>query len=188
MHGSRRALYASIVLAITVAAGACATSGGAQPTADATADPTENLPAWMTTTLRAVGTDTDFTIAGLRGQVVAIEPMAIWCVNCRHQQREARAALAQLSPDAVFYLSLEVDSNERATELAEYAVNQEFDWHFAIAPPEVSRSLADSFGPQILSPPSTPLIIVAPNGTVVEQHFGYIGADELAQLLREHAS
>ena len=148
----------------------------------------DDLAAWMTAPLRDVRTGTEFTIAGLRGQLVVVEPMAIWCVSCRVQQREARAALAQLEPDSVFYLSLDVDPNERAAELADYAVSQEFEWHFAIAPPDVSRSLAETFGAQILSPPSTPLIVVAPDGTVVEQHFGYIAADALAQLLREHAS
>ncbi len=125
-----------------------------------------------------------FTIDGLRGRTVVIEPMAIWCVNCRLQQREAKAALDSFDSSNVFYLSLGVDPNEREPELADYSVRQEFNWHFAVAPPEVSRSLADEFGAQILSPPSTPLIVIGPDGNIVEQHFGHYGAAELAQLLQ----
>jgi hypothetical protein len=118
--------------------------------------------------------------------VVAIETMAIWCVTCRLQQAEARAALEQLdSPDLV-YLSLDVDPNERAADLADYARREGFAWRFAVAPPEASRSLAATFGDQILSPPSTPLVVLDPEGEVVEQHLGIKSAADMVALFKEH--
>lgn len=50
----------------------------------------------------------------------------------------------------------------------------------------MASSLADEFGPQILSPPSTPLIAVAPDGAVVDQHYGIVRAAELAERLARH--
>jgi thiol-disulfide isomerase/thioredoxin len=129
---------------------------------------------------------TEFRIADFEGKVVAIETMAIWCLNCRAQQTEARAALERLdSPDLV-YLSLDVDPNEPAAALADYARREGFGWRFAVAPPEVSRSLAATFGDQILSPPSTPLLVLDPDGQVVEQHLGIKSAADMVALFEEH--
>lgn len=145
------------------------------------------LPAaeWRTAALRDVIAATDFRIDDLVGKVVAIEPMAIWCVNCRAQQHEALAALAILSSPDVVYVSLDVDPNERAEDLALYAQEQGFNWRFAVAPTGVSRSLADTFGNQILSPPSTPLVVLSRDGTVVESSFGFRTTDQLVALLGE---
>jgi hypothetical protein len=158
---------------------------GAEPTP---APPDPAAPVWRTAVLRDVVSGAEFRIDELRGQVVAIEPMAIWCVNCRLQQREARAALASFDSSNVFYLSLDVDPREREPDLADYSAAQEFPWHFAVASPDVARSLADEFGDQILSPPSTPLIVIGPDGNVVHQGFGPMAAADLAQLLQQSAS
>jgi hypothetical protein len=84
-----------------------------------------------------------------------------------------------------FTLSLDIDPNERAEDLSEYARREGFDWRFAVAPREVTRSLAATFGDQVLSPPSTPLIVLGPDGDVVEQHIGIKVAGELAALFEE---
>jgi thiol-disulfide isomerase/thioredoxin len=156
----------------------------------ATGDGAEGTPAgtelWRTAALRDVVTGEEFRITDLEGKVVAIEAMAIWCSTCRTQQLEAQAALDTLGSSDVAYISLDVDPNERAQDLAEYAHREGFDWRFAVASPEVSRSLAATFGDQILSPPATPLVILDPEGQVVEQHIGITGARELAALFQEH--
>lgn len=140
--------------------------------------------AWRTATLRDVLTGDDFSIADLVGKVVVIEPMAIWCVNCRFQQLEAQHALETLGADDVVYLSLDVDARERPEDLAAYTRREGFDWRFAIASTEVSRSLAATFGDQVLSPPATPLIVLSAAGEVVDRHFGGKNAAELVALLR----
>jgi len=117
---------------------------------------------------------------------VAIEPMAIWCSNCQIQQTEAVAATAATASEDLVYIGLDVDPNEQAADLAAYSEQQGFDWPFAVVSTEVARSLAAEFGDQVLSPPSTPLILVGPDGTVIERHFGIRGADELEALFRQH--
>ncbi len=118
--------------------------------------------------------------------MVAIEPMAIWCSNCRIQQREAIAALAEVDSDDLVYIGIDVDPNERARDLARYSEEEGFDWPFVVASRELSRELADAFGAQVLSPPSTPTILIAPDGEVIEVHFGIRRADELVAVFREH--
>jgi len=205
-----RSLRVALVLGVALVAAAC--TGGAtssSPAGGATTSPpaggaTSSLPVaptdgspveatatpgsagWRSADLIDVRTGAEFTIAGLKGKLVAIEPMAIWCSNCRIQQREAVTALAAVATDDLVYIGVDVDPNEQIDALAAYAKEQGFDWTFAVASKDVARSLAAEFGDQVLSPPSTPLILVGPDGTVLETHFGIRKADELEALFRQH--
>ncbi len=175
----RSSVAALVSAALLVAACSGATGDDARGSA-ASAEP------WRTTALRDVLTGEEFRIEDLDGKAVAIEAMAIWCSTCRTQQLEAQTALEQIgSPDLV-YISLDVDPNERPVDLAEYARREGFAWRFVVAPQEVSRSLARTFGDQILSPPATPLVVLGPDGQVVEQHIGIKSAGDLAALFEEH--
>lgn len=170
-----------VLLAALFAAAACSTGGGASTNSAAAGDET-----WRTATIRDVVSGEEFRIADLEGKVVAIEAMAIWCLNCRFQQLEAKTALEEVDSPDVVYLSLDIDPNERAEDLAEYARREGFDWRFAVASPDIARSLAATFGDQVLSPPATPLIVLGTDGQVVEQHIGIKGARDLAALFEEH--
>ncbi len=141
---------------------------------------------WRTATLTDVRSGTSFRVADLSGKVVAIEPMAIWCSSCVIQQREAREALRELGSDQVVYISLDIDPAEQASDLARYSQREGFDWTFAIAPPEVSRSLAAEFGDLVLSPPSTPLIVLDREGRVVSTGFGHKGSADLVATLEQY--
>ena len=94
------------------------------------------------------------------------------------KQDEARKALQGLERDDLVYISVDVDPNERAEDLARYADDYAYPWHFVVASAEVARSLADTFGPQVLSPPSTPKIILDPDGSA-SLSFGIRGAADL---------
>jgi thiol-disulfide isomerase/thioredoxin len=174
----RSPAVAITVLAILVTA--CSSGGGEGQAAGTVND------AWRTEALRDVVTGREFRIGDLQGKVVAIGAMAIWCINCRVQQGEAQAALEQVASPDVVYISLDVDPNERDGDLAEYAQREGFTWRFVVASPEVSRSLAATFGDQILSPPATPLVVLGPDGELIEKHIGIKGADDLAALFKEH--
>jgi len=133
-----------------------------------------------------VVTGEGFRISDLQGKVVVIEAIAIWCSNCRVQQGEARAALEQVASPNVVYIGLDVDPNERQQDLAAYAQPEGFTWRFVVASPDVSRSLAATFGDEVLSPPATPLIILGTTGQLIEKHIGIKGGSDLATLLEEH--
>jgi hypothetical protein len=133
---------------------------------------------WRTAALRDVRTGESLVINDLAGRLVVIEPMAIWCTTCRAQQDEAREALASLEGRDIVYVSLDVDPNETEPDLARYADERGYPWHFMVASREVARSLAETFGDQVLSPPSTPKIVVNPDGSA-EVSFGIKRAAEL---------
>jgi thiol-disulfide isomerase/thioredoxin len=198
----------ALVVGLAFIAAACAPAGGAPtggaptggaPTGGAptgtpygsppTGTPSGSAPtdsAWRTATLRDVASGEEFNIDELRGKVVAIETMAIWCTTCRIQQREAQAALAQLDSAELVYIGLDIDPNERASDLADYRRQLGFEWTFVVASRDVARSLAADFGDQILSPPATPLITLDRDGNVVDVHVGVRSADELVSLFEAH--
>jgi cytochrome oxidase Cu insertion factor (SCO1/SenC/PrrC family) len=187
-------------LALPIATGACATSGGTDATAGTPSSsglvtpvnlseaPTSEASSWLDIELIDAVTGETFTLASLAGQVVAIEPMAIWCPTCKAQQDDAKQALADASAGDVQYISLGVDPNEDARSLADYADQHGYDWTFARAPTRFARALADQFGPQVLSPPSTPLIVLDASGEVIVREFGRHGPRELLALLDEAAT
>jgi hypothetical protein len=113
---------------------------------------------------------------------VLVEPMAIWCSNCRAQQREVVRAHELGSFSSV---SLDVDLSEAPEDLASYADREGFDWYFAMADAELYRSLQDRFGVAVTNPPSTPLIIIEADGSVRPLEFGrgIRGAEELLDEL-----
>ncbi len=170
----------SLLLGAVFIASACSSAGsGASAVAG---------DLWRTIELVDARTGESFTIDSLKGKVVGIEPMAIWCSNCRAQQGEASAALDTLASDDIVFISVDVDPNEQPDELAKYSERFGFDWRFVVATPEVARSLAEAFGDQILSPPSTPFILIGKDGAVVDQHFGHRGANELVDLFTPQLS
>jgi hypothetical protein len=83
------------------------------------------------------------------------------------------------------YVSLDVDPGEHAPDLAAYADERGFEWRFVVADRAVSRALAEAFGDQVLSPPSTPKILVAPDGRVIGPHFGIQDASAIEAELRD---
>lgn len=178
--------FAASLMGITLIGAAC-TSGATAP-ADSSSRPNATVAdaAWQRATLLDVRSGKSFSVASLRGKLVALEPMAIWCSNCRIQQHEVASALAVLASQDLVYIGVDIDPNEQEDSLAAYASEQGFDWPFVVASRDVARSLAGAFGDQVLSPPSTPLVLVDPDGHVVDVHFGIRRADELEALFRQH--
>lgn len=152
--------------------GACAPAAAPASTPPGSSSPAgDALDIWRTAELRDVRSGETMRVDQLAGRVVVIETMAIWCATCRIQQNEARKALAKLNDERIVYVSLNVDPNETEADLTRYAEESGYPWHFAVASREVARSLAETFGDQVLSPPSTPKIVVSPDGEA-EVSFG----------------
>jgi hypothetical protein len=123
-----------------------------------------------------------FTLADLSAdQAVLLEPMAVWCTNCRAQQHEVKRAHADGSFVSV---SLDIDLSESAADLAAYADREGFDWRFALADTDLYRLLQERFGVAVTNPPSTPLIVIEPGGVVRPLEFGQ-GTRSAEALLAE---
>jgi cytochrome oxidase Cu insertion factor (SCO1/SenC/PrrC family) len=174
----------------SAAADPAATTPAAAVTAGAPATESADTAAasWLDIELTDVATGEAFTLASLQGEVVAIEPMAIWCTNCKNQNDNVREAYADIEALGVRVISLGVEPNEQPEALAKYAERRDYPWTFAQSPLEFSRALNDLFGPQILSVPSTPLIVLDQNGELFTQEFGFHGPDRLLEIFGEAAA
>ena len=140
------------------------------------ADPLLDVP------LTDVRSGRSFTLAELAQEgPVLLEPMAVWCSNCRAQQHEVKRAHEIGSFVSV---SLDVDLSETPEDLAAYAGREGFDWRFAMADASLYRLLQERFGVAATNPPSTPLIIIETDGTIRPLEFG-AGTRSAEQLLAE---
>jgi hypothetical protein len=149
----------------------------ADPTTAAQAD------ALLDLALTDVRTGATFTLAELAAAEgpVLLEPMAIWCTNCRAQQQQVSIAHETGGFTSV---SLDVDLSESPDSLAVYADREGFDWRFAMADADLYRLLQERFGVAATNPPSTPLIVIEADRTVRPLAFGQ-GTRSAEQLLAE---
>ena len=166
-----------LVVACSTAADTSEAPGAAAPdtASTAAAEPTaETAVGWLDIELTDVDTGEEFTLASLKGNVVAIEPFAVWCTNCHVQQDNVRAVHDELEAAGVKFVSLGVEPNESPDRISDYRQRRDYEWTFAQSPIELSRAMADIFGPQILAVPSTPLSTantIGPNDMAIPFHY-----------------
>lgn len=146
----------------------------------AASQPADALLAVELTDVRSGETFTLGELAAADGPVL-LEPMAVWCTTCLSQQREVVQAHEAGHFTSV---SLDVDLSESPEQLAEFADREGFDWRFAMADAGLYRTLQDRFGVGVTNPPSTPLIVIEPDGMVRPLEFGR-GVRSAEQLLAE---
>lgn len=123
-----------------------------------------------------------FTLAQLAAEKpVLVEAMAIWCTTCLAQQREVVEAHASADFHSV---GIDVDPNERAEDLAEYAEREGFDWRFTMAEAQLVQLLTERYGFGVTNPPSTPTFVVSAEGGLRALEFGRVrSSDELVAEL-----
>lgn len=150
------------------------------PSSNPVVESTEGSPGWQNEVLKDVNLQSDFRIADFSGKVVLLETMAIWCTTCKRQQQEV-VSLHQIlgDRDDLVTVVLDVDPNEDANSLAQYSVDNGFNWVYAISTSEVSRGIASSFGDQFLNPSSAPMIVIDKDGIAHPLPFGVKTASEL---------
>lgn len=93
-----------------------------------------------------------------------------------------------LDREKVTWVALDVDPGETAGQLAAYAEDRGFDFTYALAGPDLSRALSDEFGAVVLSPPSTPVIVVGTDGQVTMTEIGQKDPDRLLELATAHGA
>ncbi len=176
-----------------------ATEPAASPAPDASGEPAASpaSPAsgvtldqpWATATLTNVRTGDAFRIADLvaSGSVVFVEPMAIWCANCRAQQQRAVEALGRLDRSKVVWIGVDVEASESAEQLVAYSDENGFDFSYVIADRDLSRALAADFGDTVLNPPSTNVIIIGSDGKVTPTTGGHT-VDQLVELAKRNGA
>jgi thiol-disulfide isomerase/thioredoxin len=167
------------------ASGSPSSPPASEPAASPSPSPSESATAadpLLTFELVDVRTGATFTLGELAAEKpVLVEAMAIWCTTCLAQQREVVDAHGSAEFHSV---GIDVDPNERAEDLAEYAEREGFDWRFAVADPQLVHLLTERYGFGVTNPPSTPTFVVSPGGAVRALEFGRVrSADELVTEL-----
>jgi len=171
-----RALF-PVVAGIALLVAACS----APPSSEQGAGSTDTDPL-LALELVDVRTGATFTLGELAAEKpVLVEAMAIWCTTCLAQQREVVDAHGSADFHSV---GIDVDPNERAEDLAEYAEREGFDWRFAMADPQLVQLLTDRYGFGVTNPPSTPTFVISADGGIRALEFGRVrSADELVAEL-----
>lgn len=156
---------------------------------DAMTEPAQDAmmesPAWYGASLINVQSGSAFTISDLKGKVVLVETMAIWCSNCKRQQEQVKTLHTMLGErDDFVSLGLDIDPNESADALKSYVDANGFHWYYAVPPVDVVREIASLYGDQFLNPPSTPMLIIDRAGMAHPLPFGIKSADDLMNALQ----
>ncbi len=157
-----------------------------EPQSTTSATPTAT-PEWFDMELTDVQTGKVFTMNDYAGKVVLLETMAIWCPNCTVQATQMRKLHEALGePDDLISVSLDVDVNEDAASLKEYASSYQFNWHFAIAPLGVARALGNLYSAEYLNPPLAPMLIIDRDGNVHQLQYGIKDAETLQKIVEPY--
>ena len=137
-------------------------------------------PPWFDHEFTNAVTGETFSINSLRGKVVLLETMAMWCSNCMSQQRQVRELHNLLGErDDFIGIGIDVDLNEDIVNLAGYSQKNDFHWYYSVADQDVLSGISDTLGGQFLNPPSTPIVIIDKDGNMHPLPFGIKSADEL---------
>jgi len=83
-------------------------------------------------------------------------------------------------------VSLDVDINEDAASLREYAFQYGLDWHFAITSLEVARALGNLYTAQYLNPPLSPMLIIDREGNVHHLEYGIKDVETLQKIVEPY--
>jgi hypothetical protein len=157
------------------------------PTSSAAAPGASVAPDWYGIELTDVRTGDAFSINDFAGSVVLVEAMAEWCPTCIVQQAEVKRLHDLLggSGDLVS-VSLDIDFNEDAASLKEYAAALELDWYVAVAPLEVARALGNLYSAEYLNPPFSPMLLIGRDGRAVQLPYGVKKAEDLREMLEPY--
>jgi len=155
----------SLVLLLVVLLAACSTATP-QTTPEQTREVEEIIQeveksAWQEIPLRNVNNGKEFTLSDFE-EPVLLESFAVWCPTCTKQQKilkeykETRTNFVSVS--------LNTDPNEDESLVREHAQNNGFDWYYSVSPAELTKSLIDEFGFQVVNAPAVPMVLLCPNG------------------------
>lgn len=113
----------------------------------------------LTTKLKDVATQKEFSISDFKGKKVLLETFAVWCGNCKQQQQEIKKLHAE-TREEVIIISLNADPNEEEEAVRKHIEENEFDWYYAISPKQMTDDLMDKFGFIILNAPASPIVLI----------------------------
>lgn len=119
--------------------------------------------AWLDVTLTDARTGATFKLSDYGEQTVILEMMDPLCYLCRDQLKEVATALEVVGDKAA---AVSVDVGRKGeTALVKWADQNGATWPVALMPTDFGQALVAEFGPQIVAPSGTPIIIIDQSGT-----------------------
>jgi cytochrome oxidase Cu insertion factor (SCO1/SenC/PrrC family) len=91
--------------------------------------------------------------------------------------------IPQVNSEDVVFVSFTVETNDTDANMAAYQDENDFDWAFAVATPELISGLTTQFGAFVTIPPSQPHFIIYPDGTTTGLLTGMQDPAETLRLL-----
>lgn len=118
---------------------------------------------WRSAELTDIITKEEFNINQF-DKPVLLESFAVWCPTCTKQQNEIKKLHEEIGED-VISISLDTDPNEDEKIVSKHITSNGFDWHYAISSPEITNSLIDEFGVNVVNAPQSPVILICQDGS-----------------------
>lgn len=120
---------------------------------------------WRNIKLKAVSSQETFTISELSSdskKPILLESFAVWCPKCTELQKEIQKLKSET--DNFIPVSVDTDANEDEQKVKAHIARYGFDWRYAVAQSEFTKSLINEFGVQIINAPSEPVVVLCPSG------------------------
>jgi peroxiredoxin len=151
---------------------------------DKTPEAMMEMPGWFGASLTNAATGETFKIQDLKGKVVLVETLAMWCPTCLRQQKEVKTLHELLGQRDDFQsVGIGVDINESLAALKDYTAKNGFDWLYTVASADLAREIGERYGQQFLNPPSAPMFIIDRHGEAHPLPFGVKSAADLQKAL-----
>lgn len=142
---------------------------------DGTSTAAEN---WQDVPIEDVTRGETFTISEL-DQPVLVHTFAIWCSKCSRQHQAFQSYRESYGED-VAIVELNIADSEASDAIQNHAESNGYDWRFGTAPEGILSELVDIVGPEVTSPPQSPVLLVCPSGDLhVLDDSTVVGADGL---------
>ncbi|MBA3046511.1 MAG: TlpA family protein disulfide reductase [Candidatus Thermoplasmatota archaeon] len=111
------------------------------------------------------------SLAGLRGDVVILDFMAMWCQPCGTQMEILNDIYTEYASKGVTIVSIDVDTSEAAPDLLAYKTQKGATWDF------VFDTGGISFNPKYDAGSIPTIIIIKKDGSIAQRYVGVTGFD-----------
>jgi thiol-disulfide isomerase/thioredoxin len=128
----------------------------AQDTSDDITTNTEASTSWRNIEIKDAKTDETFKISDFAGKKILLESFAVWCPTCLKQQKE----IQKLKQENIVHISIDTDPNENENSVIKHVEKHGFQWRYSVSPTEMTQSLINEFGVEIVNAPSSPVILI----------------------------
>ena len=139
---------------------------------------------WMTIPITDTVTGKQTSIVDLAsaGKPIIMHTFAVWCPACSMQLRETKK-LDLDNPGAIIILGVDIDPRENGDQVKNHVEKNQFTGIYVSAPPEFTRSLMKTVGPQIIQ--TLPQTVIICNKSVTYIGDGVFPEKRLNTILSE---